>query len=262
MIELNREQRHIITSLCENSREVLVRSALEGNMGNVWVAELENPSYCLVHLGDFAYLVGIPPKAKESLELREQITESCMHDFITPSDERWSMWLNEVFMGEYRLVTRYALKKDEHHFDRDQLLQYMKEIPEGVKIKKIDERLYQHVIKEDWSRDLCGNYESAKHFLEYGMGYVAVKDRQVISGCSSYGSSQGMMEIEIQTKPEYRRKGLALACSAAFILECMDKGIYANWDAATAHSVSVAEKLGYVFEREYSVYHLMIEAEE
>ena len=66
-----------------------------------------------------------------------------------------------------------------------------------------------------------------------------------------------MMEVEVGTRKDYRRQGLALACSAAFLLECLDRGIYPNWDAANEQSVGLAEKLGYVFHREYQVYQLL-----
>lgn len=51
-------------------------------------------------------------------------------------------------------------------------------------------------------------------------------------------------------------QGLALACSAAFLLECLEKGIIPNWDAVNLQSVGLAEKLGYVYDREYQVYQL------
>ena len=65
-----------------------------------------------------------------------------------------------------------------------------------------------------------------------------------------------MMEIEVDTRKDCRRQGLALACSAAFLMECLEKGIVPNWDAANLQSVGLAEKLGYVYEKEYRVYQL------
>ncbi len=66
-----------------------------------------------------------------------------------------------------------------------------------------------------------------------------------------------MMEIQVATRREYCRQGLALACSAAFLLECLQKDIIPNWDATNQQSVDLAEKLGYMYEREYQVYQLV-----
>ena len=52
------------------------------------------------------------------------------------------------------------------------------------------------------------------------------------------------------------RSGLALAAAASFILDCMDKGIYPNWDAGNLQSVELAKKLVYIFDKEYKVFQI------
>lgn len=42
MIELGRKKRQAIQSICEESKEVLIRGAMEGTVGRVWVPKLEN----------------------------------------------------------------------------------------------------------------------------------------------------------------------------------------------------------------------------
>ena len=138
----------------------------------------------------------------------------------------------------------------------DVLKGYIDAVPKGIRIRRIDERLYHLTLKEEWSRDLCANFEDARHFLESGFGYVAMKGRELAAGCSAYGSSEGMMEIQVDTRKDFRRQGLALACSAAFLLECLERNLVPNWDAVNLQSVGLAEKLGYVYDREYQVYQL------
>ena len=47
---------------------------------------------------------------------------------------------------------------------------------------------------------------------------------------------------EIDTQEDHRRKGLAYACGAKLILECLEKGLYPSWDAQNKWSVALAEK--------------------
>ena len=47
---------------------------------------------------------------------------------------------------------------------------------------------------------------------------------------SSYTVYRGGIEIEIDTHPDHRRRGLARACGAALMLECLKRGLY-SWDA-------------------------------
>ncbi len=51
-----------------------------------------------------------------------------------------------------------------------------------------------------------------------GLGVVIRKDGRLAAGASSYTAYRGGIEIEIDTKKEYRRKGLACACGARLIL--------------------------------------------
>ena len=53
------------------------------------------------------------------------------------------------------------------------------------------------------------------------------------------------------------RKGLAYACGAKLILECIKNGLYPSWDAQNKWSVALAEKLGYHFSHEYIAYEII-----
>lgn len=78
----------------------------------------------------------------------------------------------------------------------------------------------------------------------------------MVSGASSYTVYRGGIEIEIDTRIDYRRQGLALACGAKLIMECLKRGLYPSWDAQNPGSVALSQKLGYHFDREYPVYEI------
>ena len=85
---------------------------------------------------------------------------------------------------------------------------------------------------------------------------VILKDGEPVSGASSYSGYLGGIEIEIDTREDCRRKGLATACGAKLILECLRKGWYPSWDAQNLWSVALAEKLGYHFSHAYTAYEI------
>ena len=256
MIELGREKRQTVWSICEESEEVLVRGAADGTVGRVWVPKLENSSYCLVLVGDYAYLVGLPPKGSQALDLKGQLYECASHAYLIPQNERWADWLEEEFMGLLRKVSRYALKKEEHHFDIGVLKQYIHAVPREIRIKRMDSTIYRQARKHGWSHNLCMNFEDEEHFIQKGFGYAALKGKELVAGCSACGAGEGIVEVQVSTKKDYRRQGLALACSAAFLMECLEKNLIPNWSAVNLQSVGLAEKLGYVYDREYQVYQM------
>lgn len=93
-------------------------------------------------------------------------------------------------------------------------------------------------------------------YQKYGLGAVILKDGETVSGASSYSGYRDGIEIEIDTKEAYRRKGLAYICGAKLILECLERGLYPSWDAQNKWSVALAEKLGYHFDYEYPAYEI------
>ncbi len=198
MIELGKEKRQIIRPLCGQADHVLVHGAVRGYMGRVWVPELTNPSYCLIHLGDFAYLFGICPKGEQAMELKAQLYRECGQDYITPSDERWAEWLEESFPGEYRVLSRYSMRRDRNHFSEEALESYCGNLPAGIRLKKIDKRLYQTALKEEWSRDFCSNFETPEEFEQNGLGFVAMDGRKIVSGCSAYGISRECLRYRLR----------------------------------------------------------------
>lgn len=256
MIELGKEKRQVIRQMSSFTQWVLPRLAAEGRMGRVWVPELCNPSFSLICIGNFGYLFGICPKGEHAMELKEQLNKHCGHGFITPTNERWAEWLEDTFAGEFRTLSRYAMRRDRNHFCETELKKYSKALPSGILIHELDQRFYRLALEEEWSRDFCSNFETPEDLERDGMGFVALDHNRIVSGCSAYGISQGIIQMEVATKKEYKRQGIALACSARFILACLEQGIYPTWDAESLSSACLAEKLGYIFEKEYQVYKL------
>ena len=86
MVELGRMKRQTIEELCKENNEVLVRGAVDGTIGRVWVPpQLGNSSYCLIVVGDFAYLMGLPPKRRRALDRKTKIYQSAAEGVYLPA---------------------------------------------------------------------------------------------------------------------------------------------------------------------------------
>ena len=93
-------------------------------------------------------------------------------------------------------------------------------------------------------------------FEQLGLGALIIKKDtgEIVAGASSYSTYQDGIEIEIVTREDYRKQGLAYRCASKLILECLKRGLYPSWDARTRISVALAKKLGYVYSHEYVAY--------
>ncbi|MCI8918435.1 MAG: GNAT family N-acetyltransferase [Eubacterium sp.] len=241
-------------ALFQGWQETLIWSCLQGIMGKIYVKACENPLSGMAMLGDFCFLAGEPDK-----ELVRQAPQLAQREFfiIVPQHEGWSGLIEDCFKENTKRVVRYALKKEPDVFCEVKLQSAVSSLPDGYTLKMIDEELFWQCRKHDWCRDWTAQYADYKMFQTYGLGVAVLKDGVPVSGASSYSGFKGGIEIEIDTREDHRRKGLAYACGAELILECLKRGWYPSWDAQNKWSLALAEKLGYHFEREYTAYEVV-----
>ncbi|XCP84773.1 GNAT family N-acetyltransferase [Roseburia hominis] len=239
--------------LFEGWEESLIWSCLQGVMGELYVDDRERPSAVMAILGDFSFFAGEPCE-----ELVRYKPKWCSQDFMimVPQNEKWGELILSCYKEKAKAVTRYAIKKEPGIFDREKLQQIAESVPEGFKVKLIDEEVYNWSRGREWCKDWASHYDTYEEFRKMGLGVVVTKDGVPVAGASSYSTYRGGIEVEINTKEEYRRRSLASVCGARLILECMKRNLYPSWDAQNKWSVGLAEKLGYHFSHEYPAYEI------
>lgn len=251
MSQIKKEEMSRYECFFKDWDETLIWSCLQGYMGKAYTDNLERPTAVSIIIGDFCFLAGKP-----NTQLVKDLFNECDLEslLVVPKDEAWYEYIEMAYAKKYEKFMRYAIKKEEEVFDKEKLKSYLDSLPKPFVIKKIDEKLYHQTRNEKWSSDLCSQFKNYKEYELHGLGYVVMDGDIIVSGASSYTVYDKGIEIEIDTKKEYRRQGLALVCAASLILECLKRQLYPSWDAANKESVALAEKLGYHFDREYTTY--------
>ncbi len=240
---------HRAAPLFSGWEETLIWSCLQGVMGKIYADDKDRPASAMAVLGDFTFFAGHP-----SLELVSYKPGWCRQDFMimVPQNKLWQNIITEFYKEKAKIISRYAIKKEPDIFDRAKLEKAVLSLPKEYEISMIDEKLYQMCKAEPWSVDLVSQFPDYENYRKLGIGAVIRKDNQLLSGASSYARYREGIEIEIDTKEEYRRRGLAFACGAKLILECLKLGLYPSWDAHNKGSVALAEKLGYHYSHTYT----------
>jgi len=235
--------------LFEGWQETLIWSCLQGVMGKIIADDPENPRSAAAILGDFTFFAGRPDRELTAYSIEGQ-------DFMimTPPDEAWSALIEDIWKEKAKRTERYAIKKEPDIFDREKLQKIA--VPKGYEIRLIDRERYHQCLAEEWSRDLVSQFPEYADYEMLALGVVALQDGKIVAGASTYSRYRDGIEIEIDTEVSHRRMGLALACGAKLILECLDRGLYPSWDAQNTGSVALAEKLGYHFDHAYPVYEI------
>lgn len=227
--------------------ETFVYACLQGVMGWVFADDPVRPRSACAFLGGFAFFAGEPDR-----ELIETKPAGAL--ILVPRDESWEQLIEEC-LPQARRVTRYAIRKDTR-FDRERLESFVRCLPQGYALCPIDGRLYDQCLENPLTADFVSSFPDKAAFLSLGRGMVILKDSAIVSGASSFGRYREGIEIEVDTTPSERRKGLATIACAGLILRCLDEHLYPSWDAQNLSSVGLAKKLGYEFSHEYTAYEL------
>ena len=274
--------------LFEGWEETMIWSCLQEIMGAVY-GDYQNrqgpPLSAKAVLGDFAFLAGKP--SEELLLFYPQTTsqeEDCLEaenlserfipeqeetsrfQILVPRSRDWERLIEKVYESEFhagkmKKITRYAIKKEPEIWKtasrRKKLEEMAAALPEEYELRLIDQILYDQCRQQEWGRDLVSQFPDYETYQKWGLGIAVLRGKELVCGASSYSRYLEGIEIEIDTKEAYRRRGLARACAARLILECLDRGLYPSWDAHTEISAELAEKLGYHRGEAYTAYLMM-----
>lgn len=268
----------IAAPLFNSWQETLIWSCLQNIMGAVYADDMNNPHSAMALLGDFCFFAGRPDMDLVNImsnrkdldkdiiaeaDALEGLDSSIGMDFddinfliMVTQDSEWDKLIKDCYGDRAKEVTRYAIKKDTE-FDKIKLQQAVNLLSAEYELRIIDKELYDMCLENEWSRDLVSQFDGYEMYEKLGLGVAALKDGILVSGASSYSRYNEGIEIEIDTHKDYRRKGLAYACGAKLILECLDRGLYPSWDAQNKWSVALAQKLGYCYDYSYPAYEVV-----
>jgi GNAT superfamily N-acetyltransferase len=153
-------------------------------------------------------------------------------------------------------IIRHGIAQKDYVFDCEKLEAFVKKISNGYSIKAFDEELYNSSLNEEWAEEFCDTFSSYEEYRGRGFGYGVIKDGVLVAGASTMTVYNEGFEVQVATKELFRGQGLALAASAALLLEGQRRGLRACWDADNEASLHIALKLGYDYMGEYSTVRL------
>ena len=228
-----------------------LHAALEGHMGKAFADDPEQPLIALVDL-DFYLLGGDATSA---------VAEQAIRRFDLPAsiiaDPSWEPLLRRVW-GEWLLTrTRVAFRPGD--WDRARLRSFGDALQDRMHVRRVtskDARAF-----EELAESLVYNFKSLDDFVQRGVGIGIEHEGRFVSGCSSFAISSHSLEFEIQTHPDYRRRGLARATAAAMIEHCIQHGFEPCWDAHNSTSAALATSIGFVDPTPYTAYQLPRDAQ-
>jgi GNAT superfamily N-acetyltransferase len=250
LIELDSHNRASLRSLFDRypCLHGVVAAVIEGGMGRVFADAQDEPQVALAAL-DFYLLAGDPLHANAPL-LFNQLQPG---NVVVPPTPAWRQLVAATWPDALTVYRREAFQAEQ--FDLDRLRGFCQALPAGFELRQVrPEEVAQFAA--DLDRALIYNFRSPEEFITRGVGMGILHQGRFVSGASSAAVGGGKFEIEIQTRREYRRRGLARAVASALILYGLEHGIEACWDAANEPSAALARQLGFHPAGKYEAYRL------
>jgi len=248
-VRIPRAERRRLGSVLTAGREsYLWQAVLEGYQGEVWADDRRAPRavHLMMHgIHRFGGDATMPGGA-------ERVAALPRHNGVWPSGEAWQALCAKVLAPRLRSIDRYDLASDA--LDPARLRSLCERVPQGYALERMRLAHAKRIGGDVGSRDHVAPLGTPHEFCRTGFGFCVTQGERIVSAATTFAVCTSGIEIQVNTHPAHRRKGLATIASVALVAHALDRGLDPHWDAANRDSVRLAEKLGYVFRDQYKMW--------
>jgi GNAT superfamily N-acetyltransferase len=170
-----------------------------------------------------------------------------------PSPPEWIAAAQKVFRDRLVPYTRYSFSPD--HLSEAHLASLFDNSSYRDRVVPLEADQVARLVAQPESYLHIGDFDSHSDLIERGVGFAALEGESVMGvAYSSLVCSRGI-EVSIYVEERYRERGVATALASRLLLDCKQRGMRPNWDAANSESCKLAKKLGYVLAEAYDAYY-------
>ncbi len=229
--------------------ESLALGVLLSDLGMVYADDLDKPKNLMLVYEEMMIVVfGGLGEGATAKELFSKIIKSAA--FIYPN-KKWEQLIKENYGDKLRFQTR--TKVSSANLDLEHMRKLKNNVPDGYEIVKINSEIIDKFEENTIQKinRFCG---SVDNFKKNGFGFCALHNGKIAAEISNGGITyKNTFEMDLETHPDHRRKGLATVLAAFMIEYSLENGLDPRWDAANKPSAVLAFKLGYTDPEEYEV---------
>jgi len=230
--------------------DISIDCVIEGQMGKAFADDSDNPTAFKIEVGPFCYFAG----EARNPGGHEMIKNLSPYTLLMPPPVEWMNVAKEIHGERLAPFNRYSFSSK--NLSVEHLDHLLANSPFKDAIQPIDTAIATRSLKESDSIVDLSDFDSAKDFVERGVGFCLMNNESIIGAAySSLVCSKGI-EVSIFVFPEHRRRGIATALGGKLLKWCLEHNMDPHWDAANPESFKLAEKLGYVYTETYHAYFL------
>lgn len=226
-----------------------IECAVEGQMGEAFVDDVQHPTAFKIQVGPFFYFAGDVTSSGGHTML-ENIAP---YTLFMPSSPGWVQAAKGMY-GE-RLVGFRRFSFSSEHISSEHLDHLCQVSAFRGKTRQMDWAFAVRLWGQDHFVDLS-DFDSPEDFAQRGIGFYLEKNGTVVGAAYSSLVCNKGIEVSLFVLEEYRRQGIANILAGRLLNWCIANNADANWDAANPESCKLADKLGYIQRGEYQAHYL------
>ena len=243
---------------------------LDGNNhGWILVDDSENPTCAFASAVEGSYLAGDPTNDAFVEAVNAYLKENYFNDDLTVDGGAIYMCVHpDDWEGKVAALFHprepFILPRRHYLCTELQYTDWRDRIPEGFSVRRVDDTFLDapgidipdHIFS--WIK---WNWESLENYRNLGFGFCTMYENTVVSwSLADCVTNDGRCEIGIQTRPDYRRQGLAAITAAAGVDHALNNGFTeVGWQCNEDNvgSYKTAERVGFSHERDYTHHYCM-----
>ena len=229
----------------------LAQAILEGTTGRAIADSADDPHAAVLEAPSLQLsIVGGDAGHPSARQYIEQLPKRTALFFAA---EGWEELVHRIHGGKLITLPRYAFTSEA--LDIEYLWKMRSAVPDGYRMEPMDLILAQRLGEEKsgFAEDHMRLFDSPEDFIERGYGFCLLHGDEMASVATTFAVCSKGIEIQISTRKEHRRRGLATVVAAQLIVHSLQHELDPNWDAANESSVGLATKLGYTPQGTYSM---------
>lgn len=249
--KLEKDQYSIVKKLVDSAgyESVFAYSVIENNLpGQIHVDDIIDPKSALICSDHGKYLIAgdeTNPNFNSSLNkfLSDKNNHIKFYDLYA-SSEKWIKVLSSSLNGQVVPLTFHIYYHDKNNKELN--IENNISLEHGLEVKQIDETIFEKIANE-FDHSYKYHWTSSHEFCLKSFGFCVMKGDEVLSVAASTYTGNGYAEIDIQTRNDYYRKGLAYKLCSKFIEYCEKNKLTTLWvcDSGNEPSKSLVKKLGF-----------------
>lgn len=215
--------------------------------GDIWIDNVKNPELALVYsnaVGGFA-IMGEPKNNSVYDVFNKYLRERLFAELKGRGINDFEFSVESKITEEHilRLFSDKSINHEDEYFYRKSSTNELRKL-DSYRIVRVDQNFIEQLQVGEYDNAeflierLLESWETYEQFFMKSLAFVATLEKSIVAVIIGTARFQNIIPIDIETKEEHRKKGLAYLLTQYFVNECVERKLVAQWNCVDSNIAS------------------------